>query len=344
MFDETILADLSALNERLKVQAQATNTLEGQLKAANADLQAQNVQLQAENTRLQAALEATTRPKFRAHEPTGFVSLADRDFSSIGDPLDKYNSIKSQGWDPVESRGVVDPASGKSGIYLITDQSEPISPPTAVRFHHAKGFVGGDAVGIMQVGEQQRWRNKNYLEWYVAFSFRYSKNWFGNTARTNKLMYLWTAIGDAGGPCILPRVRGAGTDKLIFNIGLQGTADPREDVAQFGDTGLNPNMPGVTGEVTRGPWHQAEIYFKLNTNGKPDGIVSAWLDGVQTHRFTDWMPRNGVITREGKQQNTNFTGLYMCQVDPVYGGGPTVVPEDQELDFGHVYLSIPTGV
>jgi hypothetical protein len=53
----------------------------------------------------------------------------------------------------------------------------------------------------------------------------------------------------------------------------------------------------TTGALTSGAWHHVETYFQMNTIssgvGQNNGIMQAWVDGVQVLNYTDLIYRTG---------------------------------------------------
>ena len=48
-----------------------------------------------------------------------------------------------------------------------------------------------------------------------------------------------------------------------------------------------------------GEWHHFEVYWKLNDPGQMNGILHAWIDGVQVIRRTDVNFRGTLIFEPG---------------------------------------------
>ncbi len=86
-------------------------------------------------------------------------------------------------------------------------------------------------------------------------------------------------------------------------VGLQGSS--------------NRNFPG-TSSVLNGRWLDIEFLLVANTPGVSNGVVRAWVNGVESQNNTDVMMfAAGAIPR--------FNELFM---DPTYGGGSAPPPRN----------------
>jgi uncharacterized protein YjdB len=202
---------------------------------------------------------------------------------------------------------------------IATDPTAPASPSKVWRGNFPAGFVGGRGPANSWLEYSFRPRTA-YVRWY----FKYSSNWYGTTASgINKMFYVWTnsdvpsmvieASGSGTGPL---RLRMAGQDILK---GGQGYGDPANP---DWDQNLVPSF-----EITRGVWHMAEIVLVGNTAGNADGSFDAWVDGIHVTSHT------GIQFRSAAALWGNMN------LDPVYGGGASVVPETQTWDLDHFYMS-----
>jgi hypothetical protein len=78
---------------------------------------------------------------------------------------------------------------------------------------------------------------------------------------------------------------------------------------------------GAGGAMARGRWYQVELYVKNNTPGSNDGILRAWVNGVQVYEKTD----------------VRFRDVDTLHVERVwfdfYYGGTWTAPADMYIDF-----------
>ena len=82
----------------------------------------------------------------------------------------------------------------------------------------------------------------------------------------------------------------------IMRVAIEGTT-----------LGANANLPG--GAFPSGRWACLETRVTLNTPGMADGIVQAWVDGVQRIDRTDLMMRNATeVLINGTLPNANYNG------------------------------------
>jgi hypothetical protein len=243
------------------------------------------------------------------NEPPGFRPLADRAFLTKArnddDRGDKDCRGGSECWDGLEFR--------YRNFNIIEDPSAPFSCCTIARMLYRAGHRSGTAPATVQT---QAFR-PGVEELYVSIRARISPNWFGNQSGTNKMFFL--GIGRNANNIFLS-AEGQGHGALQPQIRLQGVPDER--------TRLRPNLAQAT--LTRGRWQHWEFYFKMNTPGVPDGVAKMWLDGKP---ITD--VRN-VLFRGPREAAAKW---WIFHWSPTYGGGGAPPPEDQWLDFDHVYVS-----
>lgn len=104
------------------------------------------------------------------------------------------------------------------------------------------------------------------------------------------------------------------------------------------DRHLDPNR-NTGALLTVGIWHQFEAVMELNTLGKANGIFRFWIDGQQTHEFTDMVYLNTTTDSKGLvTQNTH--GFTLWKWNPTWGGydGP-IKTRDDFIVLDDVYLS-----
>ena len=202
---------------------------------------------------------------------------------------------------------------------IATDATAPASPSKVWRGNYPTGFVGGSGPANSWLEYSFRPRTA-YVRWY----FKYSSNWYGNTsAGINKMFYVWT---NSDVPSMVIEASGSGTGPLRLRMAgqdiLKGGAGHGDAQNPDWDQNLVPNF-----EITRGAWHMGEIVIVGNTAGNADGTIDGWIDGVHVTSYTGIQFRNAAAL----WGNMNL--------DPVYGGGASVVPATQTWDLDHFYMS-----
>jgi hypothetical protein len=125
----------------------------------------------------------------------------------------------------------------------------------------------------------------------------------------------WSARGryDIAGP-VDGRVYPLGS--YVYHAGMS---------KKYGD-GWGWNL-GPTGVVVRNRWYSVEQYTKLNTPGKDDGVLRAWLDGVLVFERTD------LNIRESPELRIETVWFN------VYHGGTKAAQEDLSLYIDNVVIA-----
>jgi hypothetical protein len=117
---------------------------------------------------------------------------------------------------------------------------------------------------------------------------------------------------------------GRGDGPLEPQIRLQGIGDPRARV--------RPNVaPGTV--LTRGAWQRWEFLLTCNSGlNASNGTIDFWLDGkhVTSVRNVNW------TQTKHPGRGCDFPIFHWS---PTYGGGGAPAPDNQYLDFDHVYVS-----
>ena len=236
-------------------------------------------------------------PPSGSNEPTAMTLISNRGFAALNE---------DQMWED------------ENPAKIAVDASAPASPSTVWRAVYPTGFVGGS-------GPANSWlymprKRSVYIRWY----FKYSSNWYGNTASgINKMFYVWT---NGTVPSMVIEASGSGTGPLKLRMAGQ-------DIVKGGSGYGDPNNPDWPQNVTpsfvisRGEWHTGEIVLVGNTSGSANGSFDAWIDGTHLTHFTNIQYISG---------NALWGDI---NVDPVYGGGASVVPATQTWDLDNFYIS-----
>jgi len=177
--------------------------------------------------------------------------------------------------------------------------SDPTAPDGSrvLRFTYPPGHPSGYSTDLAWV-----WFEDGGTEVKVEYYFKYSDNFFFHPV-ANKQVYF--DVGDktnfvlsavdtnsTGGVGISTVMRIGCQDN---NIGITELKTP--NVANFA---IHPNI-----------WYKVRLYFKLNKDGKRNGILKLWVDDEQIMDYSD------VLFNAGNDGNKPFTCL---KFDPVWGG------------------------
>jgi len=220
------------------------------------------------------------------NEPAGYTAIVERPFNSkatsgadrgVGNFPNKTGG--AEGWDGTEAQ-----------YPLITVQNDPTapngSPFNVFRFEYTAGTIPAGVTYAPGTAQTQGFSSAvhgglQYRKLYVRFWFKLGNN-FQNHPSGMKLMFFRSSeinglkfepiIGIHGQP---------GAAGLHFN--LQGTQDnPRGDLMPNTGTGTDVNNLQIN------KWYKVEVVLEMNSAfGTANGILRAWLDGVQVFNYTD---------------------------------------------------------
>ena len=101
------------------------------------------------------------------------------------------------------------------------------------------------------------------------------------------------------------------------------TTNPSEDF--FDNQGQGP-------QFRAGTWQQVEMYFKINDDGRENGIFKLWINGVlvQSHN---------TVTMVNSAKNANM-GLYDLHFDPIWGGNAGEIKSRNDAVYlDHVFVA-----
>ena len=182
------------------------------------------------------------------------------------------------------------------GADIYTDPTAPDSS-RVLRFTYPPGHPSGYSTDLAWI-----WFEDGATEIKVEYFFKYSDNFFFHPV-ANKQAYF--DVGDKTN-FVLSAVD-------TNNIGGVGTTTVMRIGCQDNNTGITelktPNMVNV--DIYPNIWYKVTLYFKLNKDGKRDGILKIWIDDTQIMDYAD------VLFNSGIDANTPFSCL---KFDPVWGG------------------------
>ena len=182
------------------------------------------------------------------------------------------------------------------GVDIYADPTAP-DGSHVLRFAYPPYHPSGYSTGLAWV-----WFEQGCNEVKAEYHFKYSDNFYFHRV-DNKQVYI--DIGDQTN-FFLSTVD---TDY----IGGTGINTEMHFVCQYGNIGSaireTPNMSNVV--IRPDNWYKVTLYFKLNTNGQPDGILKLWVNDTQIMDYSD------IVFNTGSDANKPFTCL---KFDPVWGG------------------------
>ncbi len=225
--------------------------------------------------------------------------------------------------------GMINGINSDGTLSRVQDATAPASPPSVLRVTFATGHTAGNAP-------------VTFAGWGPDYSSAPSTNIYREL-----YVSMWIRIGDGNGFENHP----VGTKLAYLGIGDDPTNATREGYLLWENPAhsqsvqtlgslvfVTQNVVGRrfaanTGDNTMrtGVWHQIEFHGRQNSAPDgADGVFELWLDGQQTHRYTD------VVWRTAASPY-GFSGW---KGDPVWGGysGPVKTRTDY-LYYDHVYVS-----
>lgn len=238
------------------------------------------------------------------NEPPGFTTLSERPFEAM----------REDGWG-VHSRN-------KLGS-IVQDATAPITRQNVYQMLYPAGTTGGGG-DVNRIGYRID-RQGSFQEIYFSFPLKHSRNWQGHSSGVNKVLY----VGAAGKPAspFYISAQGRGAEILNPQIRLQGQDNRPCGTSRTRNLGQNRN---TSRKLVRGEWHLVEVYAKLNTPGRCDGVVRMWLDG---HLVIDY---NDVVLLNPGESPWQWSRL---NLDPIWGGTRDTVRQNMWKRIDHFYIS-----
>jgi hypothetical protein len=158
----------------------------------------------------------------------------------------------------------------------------------------------------------------NYRTAYVSYWIKYSANWYGHPAGTNKEMYYWT---NSDIPSVFFSAQGAGMGELTPEL------DPQYLIVGYGSGHWTPNLV-PSARIVRAKWAHIEIILVGNTAGTPDGSADFYLDGVHIGSYP------------GIQWRAAAAFWNYFRLNSFWGGNSgAFVPATMWFDVDHLYVS-----
>ena len=234
-----------------------------------------------------------------------------------------YSTITDMPWDqtpahPTTVLGWIDDQwDAAANAPIVTDATSPW-PSTnhnVAAGTFPQGFPGGSAPFYI-------WRpfaaSEQFKNLFICVWVKHSAN-FDNTNGNAGTKFLWPAADQQQGTQTYTGHNGPAMEFAFFQ---QGAVDRILD----GNVG---SFAASTVYGRRGQWVKYEMLIKASTsNSTADGQLDVWMDGVQTHHYTNvqW------------QMSSARTWLSLAW-NPTYGGGFNPVPATQYQYIDHIHVS-----
>ena len=243
------------------------------------------------------------------NEPAGMTPLAVQSFDSLEN---SYFSASTQ---------------GGTNYSIVVDPTSPTGSKNVGQIKFPAGFGSGAAPSAIYSRAAYRSKPRTI---YVSFWVKVSKNWVGNAAGANKVLYM-RVDGDNRGSFELFAMGGLDPSEqtlapmiVVQNVVVTPGAGPSGSPSVVLTANQQPYRKSIA--IERGVWGHYEVLATMNTPGQADGGIKWWWNGKLYGDYTghvDW-------------KGSAFTDVYW---DPTYGGSGPPVPVDQYMWMKDLYVS-----
>ena len=256
-------------------------------------------------------------PSGGGNEPAGFSRIAEISFAAM--PTGSLWSCSGP--------GVLAGCWFSTAAHASTQQdaSAPKSPPGVYQYEWPAGLAVGSSDGILGI-----WSSGSRDQ----YSQVYESGWIKipspdlelpQSVGGMKLLGFWS-VGQAAltgqvGNQIVGWINGSGIQSS-FTLDIR----QQNQVARA----MSQNVSGAS-LIQAGRWIRYEILMTINDIGVANGTLKVWINGTQTHHYTN------VVWRTSSAPSLFFGRLW----DPTWGGNGSV-PDKTRNDFmwiDHVYIS-----
>ncbi len=250
--------------------------------------------------------------------PAGYTTLADNRFDKK--PLWPRAATGTVGswWSYVATN---------PNLTLMNDASAPVSAGSVIRTRFPIGMLAG--VAPVAMGGWIGPATMNYRKLYFSMWIKIEGSSFENQKTLTKAGFF--GVGN-------PK---SGQSELFF--GLDNGLAVQRLQSDFEVKFLQQNIPQPNGWTSRnlnqnvsrthlmtaGSWHHWEATMAVNTMGSANGTFKMWIDGTQTHDYS-----NVVYITPGAPY-----GFNSWKWNPTWGGSGGVRTRADYIDIDQVYIS-----
>jgi hypothetical protein len=247
--------------------------------------------------------EASTLAAFTPNRPGGLALITDTHFGNL------------QVWANLNEDGLALGGDSRNAL----DPSAPFGPHVYEAWYPGNHAGNGGGGGFLMGPNGQRWR-RMYFSVMAWVPTTYSTH-------SNGEKFFYPVVVTPGQPIQSSYVewRPIGDDtpngpRFGFNLITQTSNFP---------TQRHSPPPSTAARVTKGQWTRIEVYCVMNSVGRNDGVLKAWINGQLAADFT--AVRFSGATAESVFENIRFSG--------VRGGGASSVltpPQGQVRRFSRL--------
>jgi len=232
--------------------------------------------------------------------PAGWRMITDRPFDALSE----------DGWGQIVGKPV-----------LVNDDTAPISPPGVAESEFPAGPTTSGSTpraGINFYRNQEK-----FSEVYTRMWVKVAPGFLAHPSGTTKVFWWLDRETPGGGNPLFMQFKGAGSDAMKLGF-----------VVQNPDADVDNQLMTSDVEIVRGQWHEIEVLLRMNTGANRDGVLRAWVDGVEALSIDD-------VQFVGMASDHLFDEM---QWAPMWGGAPCddcEIPPNNWIRVDHLQVSIP---
>ncbi len=252
------------------------------------------------------------------NEPAGFTPFASNRFDTKP-TWPRSNNATLGGW---YSYTATNP-----NLTLTTDATAPVSASSVVRTRFPVGMKAGG--GAVDMGGWANTASTPFRKVYFSMWIKIEGKDYENQKSGTKAGFFGVGTTKVGSNQLFFFLdNGLGVQRLQSDFQVQfrqqGIPQPNGWVVRD----LLQNVSRVH-LMTVGGWHHWEAVMAVNTLGAANGVFKMWIDGTQTHNYSDVV----YITPAAP------LGLFLWKWNPTWGGSGGVRTRADYIDIDQVYMS-----
>lgn len=276
----------------------------------------------ADTADISIAAPAPSNSDFYPHIPAGLERVAENSFDGLPGSGRGVEFVKAGGqW-----------RSSGSNLSAQTDAGAPQSSSGVDQVRWPAGINDGNGGGAYFDCDFDRPYKELYVSWRVKIPTSTFENQvspgvkllgylsYGKTDRQNQFFLQMMSTSESNAVQSGPwKFR---TD-FTSEYALSGSSNQSQDYF---------DNQGAGAQFRPGTWQQVELYFRLNDDGRENGVYKLWVNGVLVQSYTNVTMINSSVgaTR----------GIYRLHFDPIWGGNIGQVKQrDDYMLIDHVYVA-----
>jgi hypothetical protein len=249
------------------------------------------------------------------NEPVGYTQAFSNPMSTVP-PLGSSDIYNFQRFDQPTNH-----------LSILSDGLGNESDSNYLRVAFPNGHPGGGVYETPFVAGSGFSSSGNKRELYWRCVYKISANWTDNGNTATKFNFVDQTNPGGGAP----------QNNHYINLTSLGTLSPYLAIQRANWTsglGSQNYPPGLANVARKGKWNKLEVQLIANTvvpgvSEANDGTVRVWLNNALLYEYT-------TVCFFERSMTPRWTSFY-C--NPTYGGGSNPVPQDQNIDIDHWYVS-----